>query len=115
MEISVAILLSLAVIWLISQDCTKSSDIPRGIPTLSAIILGSIVSIDWFLGRHAILGHQGGWFHTIFKLLLVLLLVVFVSSGLTAMRSSRNIGMALFNIVWAAGLSALLLKFLGAL
>jgi hypothetical protein len=117
MDIPVVMLLGLTVIWLVSQEWTVSSSWPfirLGIPTLSAMILGLIVTIDWFFGRRVILGHPGGFFHTLFKLVLAFLLVSFVASGLTAIRASRSIIAVALNIVWCAGLITVVLRFMGA-
>jgi hypothetical protein len=117
MDIPVIILLALALIWLMSRELsvrTRFAAIRRGTPTLSAIILGSIVALDWFVGRQAILGHPGGLTHTVLKLVLAFLLAALVASGLTAIRRSRGVVTVLLNVAWCAGLIALDLKFLGA-
>lgn len=107
-------LFGLAVIWFVLQEWKGSGwpPIPRGIPTLSAMILVSIVGIDWFAGRRGILGHPGGFFHTLPKLVLLFLLASLIGSGLTVIRSSRNITAVLLNIVWGAGAIALVLRFM---
>jgi hypothetical protein len=117
MYIPVAVLLGVAIIWLLSQEWSISFDwprIPRGIPTLSAVILGLLVTNDWFFGCRGILGHPGGFFHTIFKLVLGFLLVSFVASGLTAIRVSKSIIAVLLNTVWCVGLVTVVLRFMGA-
>jgi hypothetical protein len=115
MDIPMAVLLSAALIWLMLQEWKRDFGpyVPRGIPTVSSVILLLIVGIDWFFGHRGILGHPGGFFHTVFKLVLGFLLVSFVGSGLTALLMSKNITAALFNIVWSAGLVAIVLKFMG--
>jgi hypothetical protein len=114
MDIPVAVLLSVALIWLVSQEWSVSGAyVPRGIPTVSALILVLIIGVDWFFGHRGILGHPGGFSHTVFKLALGVLVVTFVSSGLTAIRVSRNITAALLNVVWSGGLVAIVLKFMG--
>jgi hypothetical protein len=115
MDIPVAVLLSVALIWLVSQEWSFSGPyVPRGIPTVSAVILVVIIGVDWFFGHRSILGNPGGFFHTVFKLVLGFLLVPIVSSGLTAIFWARNITAALLNIAWSAGLVAIVLMLMGA-
>jgi hypothetical protein len=81
----VAVLLGIALIWLVSQERSVSGlYIPRGIPTASAAIVVLIIGGDWFLGHRGILGHPGGFFHILLKLVLRLLLLNILFSGLTA-------------------------------
>jgi hypothetical protein len=115
MDIPVAVLLGAALVWLVSQEWSVSGPyVPRGIPTVSAVVLVVIIGIDWFFGHRGILGHPGGLFHTVFKLLLGYVLVSFISSGLTAIFWARNITAALLNIVWSSALVAIVLMLMGA-
>jgi hypothetical protein len=114
MDIPMAVLFSVALIWLVSQEWSVSGPyVPRGLPTVSAVIVVLIITVDCFFGRRGILGHPGSFFHTVFKLALGVLLVTCVSSGLTAILVSRNITAALLNVVWSGGLVAIVLKFMG--
>jgi hypothetical protein len=115
MDIPVAVLLTIAVIWLLMQERTESGPafVPRGVPALSATIVTSVVAVDWFAGRRGILGHPGNFLHTIFKLALVGLFISFVASGLTAIRFSPGPAKVLISVAWSGLLSAIALKFIG--
>jgi len=116
MDIPAAVLLGLAFIWFVLQEFTGpgARPVPRGVPVISALILAAIVAIDWFAGRRAILGHPGSFFHTLFKLVLLIVIVVLLGSGLTAIRFSMNIKAAILNLLLDVALLVLFLRLLGA-
>ena len=115
MDIPAAILLGLATVFLLSQVRIHYSEFPvaRGVPLLSAGTVVLIVAIDWFLGKRAILGHPGTFSHTVFKLALLLVLVIALPSGLTAVLTSRRPIQVATNLAWSATVITLVLKFMG--
>ena|SRR5258708_10318280 len=117
MDLVLAVLFGLAIVWLLTQDFMKARGIPvpRGVPTLSAMILVLILGIDWFIGRRHILGDPGGFIHTVVKLFLGFLLITLVGSGLTAISLSRNMVAVFVNIIWSGALVLLVLRFMGVL
>ena len=116
MDIPVTVLLGVAFIWIALQEFVGpgSQRIHRGVPIISALILATIVAVDWFVGRRAILGHPDGFVHTVFKMILSMVVIVSIGSGLTAIRTSRNTTAIILNTVWSVALITLCLKFLGA-
>ncbi len=87
MDIPLVVFFSVAVLWLVAQEFTSAGPVPKGVSILSAAVIVSVVGSDWFFGRQQILDNPGGVGHTLQKLVLGLVVVIVVSSGLTALWS----------------------------
>lgn len=114
MDIPSTILFGLLLLWLIGQAFAKYGDMKLE-AGITAIVLVAILVVDCFYRRNILLGNPGGFWHAALKLFLDLLLIVFVGSGVTAILRSKNIVMALFNVIWSGGLTAGVLKLMKVL